>query len=154
MTRLILKNKRVTFAIAALAICAVYFASTYHTRKLKSIVRHIQIAIRNEEVEGILTYLRRDYLDDYGYRPVDIKEFFESAFDTLDDINVNVLEKDVSRNGNQAVISISFRVVGTVEMGIRGYILGNLNQPARTDVFFKLSDKQWKITRVTVIERY
>ncbi len=153
MTRLILKNKLITSLILITAVYAVYSLVTYHSRQIKTVTRNIQKAIRNKDIDGILTNVHYDYLDDYGYRSDDIITLFESVFEKLEDINVIIVDKDISINRPNALVNIKFRVVATVEMGFRGYVLGNLNRPAEIDVHLLLSDRRWYITRVSVIEQ-
>lgn len=149
-------NRRLSFTFLCFAglvliVSAGYGLSTYHSRKIKAVIRGIQHTLRSENLDGCLDYLTEDYLDAYGYRREDIRSILSDAFRSLDAIQVVVIDRTVSRTGNEAVVQVIFRVVATVEAGFRGYIIGNMNQPAEVTVHMRYSEKTWRIHRIDQI---
>jgi ketosteroid isomerase-like protein len=151
MIKRCLSNKFLCFAGLLLIVIAGYRLSTCHSRKIKAVIREIQHHVRTEDVDGCLEYVADDYFDAYGYRRADIRSILSDAFQSLDAIQVIVLDRTVSRTGDEAVVHVVFRVVATVEAGFRGYIIGNMNQPAEVTVYMRYSEKKWRIRRIDQI---
>lgn len=128
-----------------------WYLVTEETRSIKRMIRDIQEGFRREDIPVCLGYLSNDYLDDYGYRPEDIAPILREAFGSLEDINVIILDRQIDRRSGNAVVHLEFRVVATHQLGVRGYIIGSMKQPAYVEVRLKKPEKFWQVYSISRI---
>ena len=128
-----------------------WYLMTAETRSIKAMIRDIQEGFRREDVPVCLGYLANDYLDDYGYRPEEIAPILREAFGSLEDINVIILDRQIDLRGRSAVVHLEFRVVATHQLGVRGYIIGSMKQPAKMEVRLKKPEKSWQVYSISRI---
>lgn len=114
-------------------------------------IKSMESAVENEDTGSCIGWLASDYLDAYGYRVSDVRDVLNDVFESLDDITVTILNTDIDVSDDAADVTIDFRMVATVETGMRGYILGNPRNPARIIVRMNKSHR-WRIQRVETIK--
>ncbi|MBN1879091.1 hypothetical protein JW823_03180 [bacterium] len=138
--------------IGVIALLLIWYLVTAQNRPINRVIREVQDGFHDEDASVCLGYLSSDYIDAYGYGPDDIRLILMDIFQSLDDINVIILEKTVRRQGRNADVSLDFRIVATHELGVRGYIIGDMKQPAHVVVHLSKSDRDWRITSLDRIE--
>lgn len=137
--------------ICLLIIGLIWFAVTTEKRRIRSVIKSMESAVENEDTGSCIGWLASDYLDAYGYRVSDVRDVLNDVFESLDDITVTILNTDIDVSDDAADVTIDFRMVATVETGMRGYILGNPRNPARIIVRMNKSHR-WRIQRVETIK--
>lgn len=147
-------KKQLLFAFVVLLLLGymTWLLVTREQRQVKHVIESIKVSVETENLSGCLGWLSSTYHDERGYSPDDIRQILSQVFHSLDDINVTIINQKVMIKDQEALALVTFKVVGTVQSGMRGYVAGNLNQPARISVHLKKTDTLWQIDRVNQVE--
>ncbi|HPQ39636.1 MAG TPA: hypothetical protein PLV45_04620 [bacterium] len=130
---------------------SIWFFATVETRRITSVITRIEAAVEAEDTAGCIGWLASDYSDAYGYGPSDVRDVLNDVFRAMDDITVTILNVDIAHGDNSEIVAVDFRVVGTLENGMRGYVMGNPQHPARIVVRMRRAGT-WQIHHVERIQ--
>ena len=147
------KGKTVLIIMAAVAaFILIKYLLVSDEARIKKVIYKGKAAIEQEDFEGALRHVSRDYHDDYGLNKMAIATLLKRIFAEFDDIAIHVkgMDVEISEQGlGQATFLTWVTVQG--EEGI-GYIVGNAENPSR--VVFTLSKERgkWRVVKSEGVE--
>jgi ketosteroid isomerase-like protein len=147
------RGKTVLIIMAAVAcFVLIKYIIVSDEARIRRVIYKGKAAIEQEDFEGALTHVSRDYRDDYGLNKVAIAGILKRLFKEFDTIAIHVkgMEVEISEGGlGQATL---FTWV-TAQMGDGvGYIVGSAEEPSR--VVFTLAKERgrWRVVRTEGVD--
>lgn len=140
---------RLAFVLAFLAGCviAVYFIYPTDKTRIIRVINKSGDAIVSKNIDGLMAHVAYHYRDDYGNGYLQVQEILQTAFNRLNDLEVERHITSVSVEDNSAAVELSVRVIASEEKN-RGYLIGDAGQAATIKVFFEKISHKWLITKV------
>ena len=120
--------------------------------RIKRVINKGRAAIEQEDFEGALTHVSREYQDDYGLNKMAIAALLKRLYAQFDDINIHVGE-----------IYIVIREAGLGEATLHtwvtarwgeeiGYIVGSAENPSRGVFTLAKEGRQWRVIKTEGVE--
>lgn len=134
---------------SVLLLCVVLVVIFYPTdeKRIKKIITRCEEAVVTENLDELMSHVSYNYLDDYGNGYLQIKNIMQTAFQYLDDIEV---EKDIIKilvKEHDAEAHLSVRVLASQKED-RGYIVGDAGRAQKIKVFLEKPVNRWLVTKV------
>jgi hypothetical protein len=145
------KTVLIIMAAAACFLLIKYIIISDETR-IRRVIYKGKAAIEQEDFEGALRHVSREYQDDYGLNKVAIAAILQRLFKEFDTIaiHVKVMEVEIAEGGlGKATLSTWV----TAHMGDEvGYIVGSAEEPSR--VIFTLAKERgrWRVVGTEGVE--
>jgi hypothetical protein len=120
--------------------------------RIRRVIYKGKAAIEQEDFEGALKHVSRDYRDDYGLNKVAIAAILKRLFKEFDNIAIHVKGMDVEIAEGGLGKATLFTWV-TAQLGEEvGYIVGDAETPSR--VIFTLAKERgrWRVVRTEGVE--
>ena len=147
------KGKTVLILLAAVAcfVLIKYIIISDETR-IRRVIYKGKTAIEQEDFEGALKHVSRDYRDDYGLNKVAIAGILKRLFKEFDAIAIHVkgMEVEIAEGGLGQATLFTW-VTAQVDDGV-GYIVGSSENPSR--VIFTLAKEKgrWRVVRTEGVD--
>ena len=120
--------------------------------RIKKVIYKGKAAIEQEDFEGALKHVSRDYQDDYGLNKMAIAALLKRLYAQFDDISIHVewTEVEILERGlGQAAILTWVTVKWE---GETGYIVGSAETPNRVVFTLAKEGKQWRVVKTEGVE--
>ena len=120
--------------------------------RIKKVIYKGKAAIEQEDFEGALKHVSRDYQDDYGLNKMAIAALLKRLYAQFDDISIHVewTEVEILERGlGQAAILTWVTVKWE---GETGYIVGSAKAPNRVVFTLAKEGKQWRVVKTEGVE--
>jgi hypothetical protein len=150
-----LGKKGKTIVVILAAICCfilIKYLLVSDEARIRKVIYKGKAAIEQEDFEGALRHVSRDYHDDYGLNKLAIGALLKRIFTEFDDITIHVKGMDVEireRGLGQATFLTWVTVKG--EEGV-GYIVGNAENPSRVVFTLAKEGRHWRVVKVEGVE--
>ena len=120
--------------------------------RIKKVIYKGKAAIEQEDFEGALTHVSRDYQDDYGLNKMAIAALLKRLYAQFDDITIHVesMEIEIMENGLGQASLLTW--VTAKLGGETGYIVGNAENPSRVIFILAKEGKQWRVVKSEGVE--
>ena len=145
------KTVLVIIAVVAAFILIKYLLVSDEAR-IKKVIYKGKAAIEQEDFEGALKHVSRDYQDDYGLNKMAIAALLKRLYAQFDDITIHVESIDVkimeSGLGQAALLTWVTAKLG----GETGYIVGNAENPSRVIFILAKEGEQWRVVKSEGVE--
>jgi len=134
-----------------LLLCVVLIFIFYPTdeKRIKKIIARCEKAVVTGNLDELMSHVSYNYLDDHGNGYLQIKNIMQTAFQYLDDIEV---EKDIIKilvKEQDAEAQLSIRVLASQKED-RGYIIGDAGRAQKIKVFLEKEKplNKWLVTKI------
>lgn len=147
------KGKTVLIIMAAVAVfILIQYLIVSDEERIKKVIHKGKAAVEQEDFEGALKHVSRDYQDDYGMNKMAVAAFLKRLYAQFDDIRIYVewMEVEILEPclGQAAILTWV-----TVKWGGEtGYIVGDAKNPSRVVFTLAKEGKQWRIIKVEGVE--
>jgi hypothetical protein len=147
------RGKTVFIVLAAVACFFLikYIIISDETR-IRRVIYKGKAAIEQEDFEGALKYVSRDYQDDYGLNKLAIGALLKRVFKEFDAIAIHVkgMEVEISEGGlGQATLFTWVTAQG--DEGV-GYIVGSAEEPSCVTFTLAKERGRWRIVKAEGVE--
>lgn len=107
--------------------------------RIRKLVKEASRSVEAEDVDGVMSKVSYGYQDEHGLSYAVIKKSLAQKFKFYSDIEVEYenLEIEVDNERDEATASMDLRVIATFGEADRGYVLGDLQDPARLGLRLK-----------------
>jgi hypothetical protein len=147
------KGKTVFIVLAALAcFLLIKYILISDEARIRRVIYKGRAAIEQEDFEGALRHVSRDYRDDYGLNKVAIAAILKRLFKEFDTIAIHVkgMEVEITEEGLGEATLLTW-VTAKGGEGV-GYIVGSAEEPSC--VVFTLAKERgrWRVVRTEGVE--
>jgi hypothetical protein len=108
-------------------------------------------AFEGERLLAVMSVFDRGYRDSWGHDYESLGGIFAAAFDELDDVDVEVVELEVTVDGETARTSLRFVVSGTAD-GADGPLFGEPSRPCTATLEWAKRPQGWRITTTSRLD--
>lgn len=147
------KGKTVLIIMAAVAaFILIRYLLVSDEARIKKVIYKGKAAIEQEDFEGALTLVSREYQDDYGLNKMAIAALLKRLYAQFDDITIYVewMEVEIVESGlGQAAILTWVTAKWGDEVG---YIVGNAESPRRVVFTLAKEGKHWRVVNTEGVE--
>ena len=147
------RAQNILICLAAITCFAlVRYCLTTDEVRIKKVIYQGKAAIEEEDFEGALKHVSRDYEDAYGLNKMAIAAVLKRIYAEFDNIAIQVEEMEVTiGEGKQGQAAFNTWVTYRSEEGI-GYLVGSFEEPCH--VVFTLAKERgkWRVTQVEGVE--
>jgi hypothetical protein len=147
------KGKTVLIIMAAVAaFILIKYLLVSDEARIKKVIYKGKAAIEQEDFEGALKLVSRDYQDDYGLNKMAIAAILKRVYAEFDDIAIYVewMEVEILESGlGQAAILTWVTAQGREGVG---YIVGNAENPSRVVFTLAKEGRHWRVVKVEGVE--
>jgi hypothetical protein len=147
------KGKTVLIIIAAVAaFILIKYLFVSDEARIKKVIYKGKTAIEQEDFEGALKHVSRDYQDDYGLNKMAIAALLKRLYAQFDDITIYVewMEVEILERGiGQAAILTWVTAQWGEDIG---YIVGNAETPRRVVFTLAKEGKHWRVVKTEGVE--
>jgi hypothetical protein len=150
-----LGKKGKTVVVILAAICCfvlIKYLLISDEARIRKVIYKGKVAIEQEDFEGALRHVSRDYHDDYGLNKMAIAAILKRVYAEFDNIGIHMKQMDIEiiESGLGRATFLTWVTVQGRE-GV-GYIVGNAETPSR--VVFTLAKERgkWRVVKVEGIE--
>lgn len=107
--------------------------------KIRKLIREAAGAVEAEDVEGVMSKISYNYQDERGLSYLVIKKSLEQRFQFYSDIEVEYdnVKIEVNEDKTEATAALDLRVIATFGQSDRGYVFGDIQNPARPKLLLK-----------------
>jgi hypothetical protein len=143
------KGKTVLIIMAAVAcFILIKYLIVSDEARIKRVIHKGKTAIEQEDFEGALTHVSRDYQDDYGLNKMAIAALLKRLYAQFDDINIHDIEIREAGLGQAALLPWV-----TARWGEEiGYIVGSAENPSRVVFTLAKEGRHWRIIKTDGVE--
>ena len=137
---------------AVLAFILIKYLIVSDEERIKKVIYKGKAAIEQEDFEGALKHVSRDYQDDYGLNKMAIAALLKRLYAQFDDISIHVewTEVEILERGlGQAAILTWVTVKWE---GETGYIVGSAETPNGVVFTLAKEGKQWRVVKTEGVE--
>lgn len=133
------KKSIALLVLLVVAPVLVYLLWPSEEARIRKLVRETARAVEAEELDGVMSHVSYNYSDEQGLSYLLIKKNLEKKFSFYSDIEVDYenLRVKVGEDGERAGAKLDLRVIATFGDDDRGYVLGDLQNPASLDLELK-----------------
>jgi hypothetical protein len=147
------RGKTVFIVLAAVAcFVLIKYIIVSDEARIRRVIYKGKAAIEQEDFEGALRHVSRDYRDDYGLNKVAIGALLKRVFMEFDSIAIHVkgMEVEIAEGGLGKATLFTWVTAHGAE-GV-GYIVGSAEEPSR--VIFTLAKERgrWRVVRTEGVE--
>ena len=151
-----LGKKGKTVVVILAAICAfvlIKYIFTSDEARIKKVIYKGKAAIEQEDFEGALKHVSRDYHDDdYGLNKMAIAAILKRVYAEFDNIAIHMEQMDIEII-ESGLGRASFLTWVTVKWGGEtGYIVGNAKNPSRVVFTLAKEGRHWRIIKAEGVE--
>jgi ketosteroid isomerase-like protein len=146
-------GKTVLVIIAAVAcFILIKYLFVSDEARIKKVIYKGKAAIEQEDFEGALTHVSRDYQDDYGLNKMAIAALLKRLYAQFDNITIHVesLEVEIQESGLGQASLLTW--VTAKLGGETGYIVGNAENPSRVVFILAKEGNQWRVVKSEGVE--
>ena len=147
------KGKTVLIIMAAVAaFILIKYLLVSDEARIKKVIYKGKAAIEQEDFEGALKHVSRDYQDDYGMNKMAIAAILKRLYAQFDDITIYVewMEVEILESGLGQAALLTWV---TAQWGDDvGYIVGNAETPNRVVFTLAKEGKNWRIIKTEGVE--
>jgi hypothetical protein len=147
------KSKTVLIIMAAVAVfILIKYLLVSDEERIKKVIYKGKAAIEQEDFEGALKHVSRDYQDDYGMNKMAIAALLKRLYAQFDDITIYVewMEIEILESGlGQAALLTWVTAQWSEEVG---YIVGNAETPSRVVFTLAKEGKHWRIVKAVGVD--
>ena len=146
-------GKTVLVIIAAVAcFILIKYLFVSDEARIKKVIYKGKAAIEQEDFEGALTHVSRDYQDDYGLNKMAIAALLKRLYAQFDNITIHVESMDVEIQENGLGQASLLTWVTATLGGETGYIVGNVENPSRVVFILAKEGNQWRVVKSEGVE--
>jgi hypothetical protein len=147
------KGKTVLIIMAAVAaVILIKYLLVSDEARIKKVIYKGKAAIEQEDFEGALKHVSRDYQDDYGLNKMAIAALLKRLYAQFDDISIHVewMEVEILERGlGQAALLTWVTAQGREGAG---YIVGNAKTPNRVVFTLAKEGTHWRVVKTEGVE--
>jgi hypothetical protein len=147
------RGKTVLIIMAAVAaFILIKYLIVSDEAHIKKVIYKGKAAIEQEDFEGALTHVSRDYQDDYGLNKMAIAALLKRLYAQFDDITIHVesMEVEIMESGLGQAALLTW--VTAKWGGETGYIVGNAENPNRVVFTLAKEGKHWRVVKAEGVE--
>ncbi len=122
-------------------------------RKIAKLFKKEIKAFESEDLERLMSGVSYNYLDEYGFNYLYLKEFFKKFFSSYSDLRVEYENLKVEVSGNKARVEMNIRIIGT-SGGETGYIAGDIKNPLHIIFTLEKERFRWLILKTEITNIY
>lgn len=116
--------------------------------RIKRLFKEGSSAIEQEDLETVMSKVSFNYRDEYGFTYLYLKELMKSVFRQMEDIKVEYENVDITIHDDNGTAIADMDVLILATMGNnRGYILGDLSNPAHLTFTLEKVRTKWLVTK-------
>ena len=156
-------------AVAAVAIYVVVSVLIVTDKdRIEALVKQASRAIANEDLAGCMAFVSDDFMfQPKGVNKARLASLAQGIFAQADNLEVSVSELEIKVDGDEATVSLSFRLLGEYVgrmdrfVGQKGFILGQPLRAAKATLLLRKrrlegasseAESVWMLTRVTAFD--
>ncbi len=138
---------RLILLMIVLASAALFAAIQFRHFGIKQFVRHGVAAIEDEDLTTALGLVSRMYSDPYANNKQTLHEIAAAFFSSVDHMRLTIVSQKIEQHRSRATVHLSFKLVGDYQ-GMRGYLLGSMNDVERADLELEKIGNRWLLIRM------
>jgi len=147
------KGKTVLIIMAAVAaFVLIKYLLISDEARIKKVIYKGKAAIEQEDFEGALKHVSRDYQDDYGMNKMAIAAILKRLYAQFDDITIYVewMEVEILEPGLGQAALLTWV---TAQWGEDvGYIVGNAETPSRVVFTLIKEGRHWRVVKAEGVD--
>lgn len=132
------------FLIISLAL--IYFLWPSDESRIKKLIKEGAAAVEKKEIDNVMSKVSFNYQDGQGLNYILIKKILESQFKAMSGIKVEHENLKIEVKDKSASAYFDLRVIATIGNDT-GYIVGDLNTPARIKLFLEKERATWLVIK-------
>ena len=147
------KGKTVLIIMAAVAVfLLIKYLIVSDEERIKKVIYKGKAAVEQEDFEGALKHVSRDYQDDYGMNKMAIAAILKRLYAQFDDITIYVewMEVEILEPGLGQAALLTWVTVKWG--GETGYIVGSDKTPNRVVFTLAKEGNDWRIVKTEGVE--
>lgn len=119
-------------------------------KRIRKVINKTEIAIKKEDIKGLMENISYNYTDDYGNNYLLLKRRVEEVFRMFDDIEIEKQINKIHIDKKNAEAMLSVRVIAT-DRAERGYIFGDAVDSKTIRIYLEKTPYTWKIEKVDLM---
>lgn len=124
----------------------IYFLWPSDEARIKKLIKEGSTAVEKEEIDNVMAKVSFNYQDEKGLNYILIKKVLESQFKSLSGIKIEHENLKIAVKEKLATAEFDLRVVATIG-NQTGYIIGDLQTPARIKLFLEKERTTWLVIK-------
>ncbi|RJQ40485.1 MAG: hypothetical protein C4550_03485 [Nitrospiraceae bacterium] len=140
------KKSAILLFLLIISPVLIYFLWPSDEARIKKLIKEGATAVEKEEIDNVMAKVSFSYQDEKGLTYILIKKVLESQFKSLSGIKIEYENLRIEVKEKLATAEFDLRVIATI--GSRtGYIIGDLQTPARIKLFLEKERTTWLVIK-------
>lgn len=144
-------RKKIIFiiAIVIIVICAgvVFYLGLLDTFRIRGVLKGAEKAVEHEDIDGLMSYVSTQYMDDYGFNYPMAKRLMSGLFKDFDKFEV-LIENPVIKIKDDTAIAQFYMWISVDWNDNPAYIVGTNLAGAYVRAYLKKGFLSWKVVKI------
>lgn len=148
-------RKKTIIALLVFIIIPVMIYVLYPTDELriKKLIKRGAIAIEQEDLDKVMSFVSFNYRDDYGMTHLYVREAFKRLFNVYDTLDIEYEGIRISVNEKKAIAEMDVRVV-VAQGADAGYLVGDAGNALHITLTLEKEKVRWQVMKTEGLPSY
>jgi hypothetical protein len=124
----------------------IYFLWPSDEARIKKLFREGSQAIEKKDLDAVMSKVSFNYMDEYGFNYLYIKESMKRVFQQMGDLDIEYENLTITITDKAAKAEMDVRVIATIGSE-RGYVLGDLPNPVHLTFSLEKQRTKWMVSK-------